>query len=109
MINKNELSKWAMNLTTKGKTKNFTTNGRRKFFGKRFHNMTSKTQSTKNKLINSILSKCIKHALQKTSMKMKKDKTDRQEKISAKAYIKKNSYPEYIRKLKISKETKAQF
>ena len=24
-------------------------------------------------------------------------------------YIKKNSYPEYIRKLKISKETKAQF
>lgn len=30
MINKNELSKWAMNLPTKGKTKNFTTNGRRK-------------------------------------------------------------------------------
>lgn len=72
MINKNELSKWAMNLTAKGKTKNFTTNGRRKSLWQTFHNMTSKTQSTKNKLINRILSKCIKSALQKTGMKMKR-------------------------------------
>ena len=40
----------------------------------KFHNMTSKTQSTKNKLINWILSKCIKYALQKTGMRQDRRK-----------------------------------
>ena len=40
--------------------------------GKSF--MTSKTQSTKNKLINWILSKCIKYALQKTGMRQDRRK-----------------------------------
>ena len=72
MINKNELSKRAMNLPAKRKTKNFTTDGRRKSLWQKFHNMTSKTQSTKDKLINWIFSKCIKYALQKTGMRMKR-------------------------------------